>query len=103
MAVIRDATEEDREWLLEESVPVGGPKVVAEGFVHDLGEHPALIAEESGEKTGFVVYKPSSVRWVILAIRSLEERRGLGSQLLDALEARARNAGAEKLRISTIP
>ena len=101
MALIRDATPDDTEWVLTESTAVGGPKMVSEGFVHDLEDYPALIAMEGDRRTGFVVYKPGRMRWVILAIRSIEERRGLGSEMLDALETLARNAGAEKLRIST--
>lgn len=100
MAVIRAATEQDMDWILEQSVSIGGPKQVSGGFVHELRDYPALIAEENGAPTGFVSYKTSGLRWVILAIRSVEERRGLGGQLLDALEALAKEQGAEKVRLS---
>ncbi len=101
MANVREALPADLDWILARSEPIGGPKIVSQGFVHDLAEHPALVAEEDGERTGLVVYKPGKLRWIILAIRSIEERRGLGSQLLEAVEARAREAGALGIRIST--
>ncbi len=101
MADVRDALPDDLDWILGRSEPIGGPRMVSQGFLHDLADYPALVAEENGERTGFVVYKPGNLRWIILAVRSIQERRGLGSQLLDALETRARNEGAESVRIST--
>jgi GNAT superfamily N-acetyltransferase len=101
MALIRDAVEADWDWILRESAPIGGPKIVSQGFVHNLRDYPALIAQEGDVPTGFVVYQKGQARWVILAIRSMEERRGLGSQMLDAVETLAQSQGAEKLRLST--
>ena len=100
MITTRDVTEDDWDWLLAESTPIGGPQVIAGGFLHRLKDHPAIIAEEDGEKVGFAVYNPGGVRWEILGILSTIGRRGIGSILLDEVEARAKEAGASQVRLS---
>jgi len=77
MITTRDVTDDDWEWLLAESTPIGGPQVIAGGFLHRLKDHPAIIAEEDGEKVGFAVFNPGGVRWEILGILSTIGRRGM--------------------------
>lgn len=101
MITTRDVTDADWDWVLAESQPIGGPQVISGGFLHRLKDHPAILAEEDGEKVGFAVYSPRSVRWEILGILSTIGRRGIGSVLLDEVEARAKAAGASQVRLST--
>lgn len=101
MATIRDATEEDRAWILTNSTLVGGPTVVAGGMLYRLADHPAIVAETDDALAGFVVYRTGSVRWEILAILATSEGQGIGSELLKIVETRARASGAQQLRIST--
>ena len=101
MVSLRDATGEDRQWILDNSDPLGGPEVVAGGMLYRLADHPAIVATEGGERLGFAVYRTGSVRWEILGILATREGRGVGSQLLSEVENRARSSGAQQLRIST--
>lgn len=101
MVTIRDATEDDRAWVLANSDPIGGPQVVAGGMLYRLMDHPAIIATEGDTRLGFVVYRTGSVRWEILGILATDEGRGVGSKLLSEVEDRARASGAQQLRIST--
>lgn len=100
MITTRDITDADWDWVLEESEPIGGPQVISGGFLHRLKDHPAIIAEEDGERVGFAVFSQGEVRWEILGILSTVGRRGIGSVLLDDVESRARNSGAAQVRLS---
>ncbi len=100
MITTRDVTDADWEWVLAESQPIGGPQVITGGFLHRLKDHSAIVAEENGEKVGFAVFNARSVRWEILGILSTIGRRGIGSVLLDEVEARAKAAGASQVRLS---
>jgi len=100
MITTRDVMDADWEWVLAESGPIGGPQVIAGGFLHRLKDHPAILAEEDGERVGFAVISPGEIRWEILGILSTIGRRGIGSILLDEVEARAQKAGAAQVRLS---
>lgn len=101
MITTRTVEDTDWDWVLAESQPIGGPQVIAGGFLHRLKDYPAILAEMDGEKVGFAVYSPRSVRWEILGILSTIGRQGIGSVLLDEVEARAKEAGAAQVRLST--
>ena len=102
MAVgIRDITDADLDWLADAATEIGGPKMVAGGFVHDLTDYPALIAHDGETRLGFLVYRLGNVRAYILGIRSTEPRRGLGSMMLAEFEQRASAAGKTAVRLST--
>lgn len=101
MTTIRPIEAEDWDWVLQNSEPVGGPKVVSGGFLHRLVDHPAIIAESEGQRIGYAVYRPGTVRWEILAILSITPRAGTGSALLNEIETMAKAAGAAQVRLST--
>jgi len=101
MTFIRDITDNDREWLLANTDPLGGPEVVSGGVLHRLRDHPAVISESDGARSGYAVFRPGAVRWEILGIMSIVPRKGTGSALLDHVEAMAKSAGAAQIRLST--
>lgn len=101
MITIREADADDTAWVLSVSDPLGGPEVVAGGFLHRLRDYPGLIAEIAGERVGFAMYKPGANRWEIVGILSRRPGQGIGTRLLDEVEARAGQSGASQVRLST--
>ena len=101
MITIREAESADTSWILSVSEPIGGPEVVAGGFLHRLADYPGVIAEIDGERVGFAVYKPGAHRWEIVGILSTRPGKGIGTRLLDEVEARSRQSGASQVRLST--
>ena len=100
MISIREFREGDRDWLVEQTQPFGGPEVVSGGFLHRLKDYPGIIAESNGERAGHVFYRAGPVRWELIAIRSFIKRSGIGSALLEHIEDTARKSGAEQMRLS---
>lgn len=101
MVEISDIGRDDWDWVISESGPLGGAEVVAGGFLHRLRDHPGVIARDGGQPVGFAVYRQRTSRWEIIGILSTAQREGVGSELLQEVERRAKQAGAEQVRIST--
>ena len=100
MITIREFHDNDLEWLKAQTEPLGGPEVVSGGFLHRLKDYPAIVAEHDGAPAGYSFYKAGSVRWELIAIRSVTQRSGIGSALLEHVESMARDAGASQVRLS---
>lgn len=101
MAGIREITDDDWDWVAANAGPLGGMEVVSGGFLHRLRDHPALIAQNGGERVGFAVYRAGGTRWEVIGILSTQPRMGIGTDLLGEIEIRAAAAGASQLRLST--
>jgi len=101
MLVLRDIESEDWAWLLSNCDSIGGPEVIAGGFLHRLKDYDAIIAVRDDQPVGFVVFNAGTVRWQILAIVAVEEGNGIGTALLQEVETRAHAAGAAQVRLST--
>ncbi len=76
-----------------------GPERVRERF----SEGPIWLAYLNGEPVGTVSGMPDEGRFYIrsMAIKPLAQRAGIGQQLLDTLQAYAREAGFTKLYLYT--
>lgn len=100
MIEIRPIREEETNWLIAASRVMGGPKMLSNGFLHDLGDYPALIAEEAGEPRGFATYRMGDSSCVVLGILSMVPQGGVGSALIKAVEDLARAHGKSRVRVS---
>lgn len=78
-------------------------------FFYELGEH-ALIAESEGQLVGFLLgfhatpfgdVEPKTAYVHLVGIHPDHRRRGVGKQLYDAFIARARGAGALRMKAIT--
>jgi GNAT superfamily N-acetyltransferase len=98
---IRSLAPADHAWLAEASLPVGGLQLVSRGALHTLTELPGVVAERRGARAGFASYRTVGADCELVAIRALEEGRGAGSALLEAVEEAARRAGAIRLWLVT--
>ena len=93
--------EEDWQWILEHAGPIGGAQVVSRGVLHTLQDHTALLAEEDRQKLGFAVYRMEGSECELLAILAVDQWRGTGSLLLEAVVAEARRAACNRVCLVT--
>lgn len=98
---VRPATEADWPWILVESVPLGGPRVVSNGMLHDLREHEGLVAWRDEERVGLAIYRAPAPDAELLALRAMVQWGGIGSALLEAFEQHARARGCVEAWITT--
>jgi GNAT superfamily N-acetyltransferase len=61
--------------------------VVGHGVLSRPAELPGLVAEEDGRRLGLLTYRVEGGACEIVSIDALEERRGVGSALVDAVKA----------------
>jgi GNAT superfamily N-acetyltransferase len=81
----------------------GGAMQVVHGVVYDALELPALVAvaERDGRLVGLLTYQLSSEGLEVVTLDAVAPRGGIGSALLDAGVAVAREAGASRLWLVT--
>jgi ribosomal protein S18 acetylase RimI-like enzyme len=99
---IRPLQDEDREWvqrLITERW--GAPLVVGRGRSWNPVELPGFAAFEGERCVGLVTYELDSDACEIVTIDALEEGRGVGTALFEAVQEAARAAGCERIRLVT--
>jgi ribosomal protein S18 acetylase RimI-like enzyme len=99
---VRQLDPDDRPWVedfLRERW--GAPEVVARGRVYHPLELPGLAAFDGEEIVGLVTYELQGEDCEIVTIDALEEGRGIGTRLVEAVAAAAREAGCRRLRLIT--
>ncbi len=93
---------DEREWvagLLKEWW--AGPVIVTRGRLHRADELPGFVAVLEGKPAGLVTYRIDSNNCEIVTMNSLEEGRGIGSALIDAVKNSAVSAGCKRLWLIT--
>ena len=99
---IRPLAESDREWvrrLVEERWGSGG--VVGRGRVWQPAELPGFAAFDDGRCVGLVTYEIDAEACEIVTIDALEEGRGIGTALLEAVVEVARETGCKRVQLLT--
>jgi len=79
----------------------GAPVVVARGRKHDPMKLSGFVAEENGTLLGAVTFLREEDEIEIITLDSAEENRGVGTALLDAVAALAREQGVWRLCLVT--
>jgi ribosomal protein S18 acetylase RimI-like enzyme len=85
---IRAFTEADRPWAERLLGGFGGRLQVRLGSVVDPLACPGLVAEREGEPVGVVTYDVDGDEVEVVYIEATAQHEGVGTRLLDALEAR---------------
>lgn len=100
---VRAAGAGDREGIAELlGASWGGAVQVVHGTVYDALELPALVAERGdGRLVGLLTYALSAEGLEVVTLDAVPPRGGVGSALLDAGVAVARQVGAERLWLVT--
>ncbi len=92
--LVRDLTDEDRDWLAEVVTAAWGLPVVSLSGAHDVVALPGLVAEQEvgGTRLGVLTYRAGPGGLEIVTLNSLAEGRGIGTALLAQARQRARQA-----------
>ncbi len=100
--LVRDLTDEDRDWLAEVVTAAWGLPVVSLSGAHDVVRLPGLVAQEEqgGARLGVLTYRTGAPGLEIVTLNSLAEGRGIGTALLARARQRARQAG-QRLWLTT--
>jgi ribosomal protein S18 acetylase RimI-like enzyme len=95
---VRPVVEGDRAWI-DELIRErwGDEEVVAHGAAYRPASLPGFVAEEDGEHVGLATYRVEADACEIVTIDSLDEGRGIGTALLDAITA----LGHRRVRLVT--
>ena len=82
--LVRDLTDEDRDWLAEVVTAAWGLPVVSLSGAHDVVALPGLVAEQEpgGTRLGVLTYRAGPGGLEIVTLNSLAEGRGIGTALL---------------------
>lgn len=101
-AEVRPLTPEDRAWadrLLVEAW--GATQVVSRGALHDLTQHPGLVAQREGAPVGLLVYRIELAECEVMSLTSGPAGQGIGTALIEAVVGVARAAGCRRLWLIT--
>ena len=99
---IRPLADADRGWV--ESLIVdrwGDSVVVGRGGVWKPAELPGFAAFDDGQCAGLVTYEIDGEACEIVTIDALEEGKGLGTALLEAVVGIARETGCTRVQLLT--
>ena len=95
---VTELTDDDRKWVKERTeLLFGGAFVVSREEVHDPHELPGFIAAEGPERVGLVTYHIEGKSCEVVTIDALCQFMGIGTELLDKVEAAACAAGCRRL------
>ena len=83
----------DREW--------GAPGIVTRGKLHEIAKLSGLIAIENNEPTGLITYSIEGSECEIVSLNSLNEKRGIGSTLIEAVRQAAKTRGCQRVWVIT--
>jgi ribosomal protein S18 acetylase RimI-like enzyme len=99
---IRRTTVSDSEWirdLLRDHW--GSSRIVSRGRLYDADQLPGFVATHDRESIGLLTYFVDGTQCEVVTLDSLRENQGVGTALLKAVEAVARQAGCASLRLVT--
>jgi len=100
--LVTNLSDADKAWVLERTeLLFGGNFLISREVVHDPTRLPGFIAVEQGERVGLVTYHIQDEICEIVSIDSLCQFMGIGTELLNAVEAAARAAGCDRLWLIT--
>jgi GNAT superfamily N-acetyltransferase len=98
----RPVEDHDRGWLVRALEAWGMRRLVSrERLTADASVFPGFVAELDGKRAGFALVRRVGDELEVIALQSLEERRGVGTALLRAVEAEAHATGCRRAWLVT--
>lgn len=96
-------TEADRDWVERFWIERwGAPMVAGHGAVYRARDLPGFVAEVDGERVGLLTcHLDSAGNCEIVTIDSLRPARGIGTALIEAVVALARDRGCRRVWLIT--
>jgi ribosomal protein S18 acetylase RimI-like enzyme len=95
-------TDQDRDWMrgvLTERW--GSPVIYRYGMADDASSLPGFLAVEDGRRLGLVTYKIGTGECEVVSLDALKQRTGIGTALLQRVEAEAVAAGCGRIWLVT--
>ena len=100
--LIRESIDADRTWIHEALVREwDGPLIERTDEFVDAGKLPAFVAEVDGERVGLATVLLHPDHAEIVTLNSFQEKQGIGTALIRAVEEMALRAGTPEVRIFT--
>ncbi|MFO7654034.1 MAG: GNAT family N-acetyltransferase [Candidatus Krumholzibacteriia bacterium] len=100
--LVTDLSPADKAWVRERTeLLFGGEFLVSRHMTHDPTLLPGFIAVENGERMGLATYHLEGNRCELVSIDALCQFIGVGTALLEAVEAAARAEGCRMLWLIT--
>ncbi len=95
-------TPSDQDWVRRLTAEVwGDARVVAHGVIYTPEKLPGFALRQGNAVIGFVTYQIDGDTCEIVTLFSLVQGKGFGAQLVQAVEAAARQAGCRSLWLIT--
>lgn len=79
----------------------GADLIVARGRCYKSSDVEGVIAERGGDKIGLITYSQTGNEIEIITLNSFEEKKGIGSALVEAVVSIGRNRKAKKVSVIT--
>lgn len=99
---IRDLTPEDKPWVQRVLVQYWGSTVqITKGQKYQADELPGVVAVRDGAEVGLLTYHLKGKGCEIITHNSMAGHGGIGSCLLDAVRAKAREHDCDRLWLIT--
>jgi N-acetylglutamate synthase-like GNAT family acetyltransferase len=96
--LITNLSEADKAWVRERTeLLFSGNFLVSREQVHDPTQLPGFIALEQGDRVGLATYHIDGALCELVSIDALCQFMGVGTELLNAVEAAARAGGCSRL------
>jgi DNA-3-methyladenine glycosylase I len=96
--LVTNLSDADKAWVQERTeLLFGGNFLVSRDVVHDPTKLPGFIAVQDGERVGLATYDIQGDRCEVVSIDALCQYMGIGTELLQAVEAAARAEGCRSL------
>ena len=99
---VRALEDRDRRWAADLlAAHMGSPRVALRGKLYDALTQPGIVALRDGSPAGLVTYLRCAGHLEILTLHAAERGLGVGSRLIDAVAAAAREEGLGSIRVTT--
>jgi len=98
---VRPLGEADREWATGKLRELWGEGVVSRGRLLDATVLPGFVAEGDGEPAGLLTYRIDGGDCEVVTINAFPRGAGVGTALMEAVAAAARDAGCRRVWLIT--
>lgn len=102
MLSVRLLVQEDRDWVKKVLlVNWASTIIVTRGISYEAENLPGFIAELDGKRVGLLTYNIVNEDLEIVTMNAVEERKGIGTALLDEIENLAKQKNCKRLWLIT--
>ena len=102
MLSVRLLAHKDREWMMKVLLENWASTIiVTRGISYEAENLPGFVAEIDGKRFGLLTYNIKNEEIEIVTMNAIEERKGIGTALLDEIESLAKQKNCKRLWLIT--